>query len=159
MGGHSEAKAVVANTVQFEAETVEGLLEGLRGEADYWSALFPNGVKNHFSETVLKPSYSALNALVGSFPFESGPLDLKGRSDLAIFPASSSVEGRALTFYAKTDLAFAIVRFLWSEVGWLAESIDKDPADGVAQDIGEMLVKVVRLGFSVRAEGQVVSLQ
>jgi hypothetical protein len=148
MGGHSEAKVVVANTVQFEANSLDDLLDGLRRETDYWSEHFPKGVKNQFSDTVLRPSYSVLKAVVGSFPFELGPLDLKGRSNLAIFPGSHSVEGRALAFYAKTDLAFPIVRFLWSEAGWLDESTDKDPADRVAQDIGEMLVKAVRHGSS-----------
>jgi hypothetical protein len=155
MGGHSKAKAVVAKTVLFEANRIENLLDDFRREADYWSEVFPRGVKNQFSDTVLRPSYSALKSVVASFPFETGPLDLEGRSDLAVFPSSSSVEGRALAFYARTDLAFPIVRFLWSEAGWLDESFDKDPADRVARDIGEMLVKAVRLGSSFRAEGRV----
>lgn len=117
MSEQSKAKAVMADTVQFEAETVDDLLQDVNREAAYWSALFPNGVKNRFSETVLKPKYSVLTAEMKMLPLGSSPLALRLRPDLAVFPCPNSKEGRALAFYANTDLAFAIVEFLWSEAG------------------------------------------
>lgn len=152
MSERFEAKAVVADTVQFEAETVDDLLHNVSREAAYWSALFPNGVKNRFSETVLKPNYSGLTAEMRKVPFGSRPLDLRLRPDLAIFPFSNSKEGRALAFYANTDLAFAIVKFLWSEARWLDDDLGTSPADRIAKDIGEMLVRAVRLGSSFEAD-------
>jgi hypothetical protein len=154
MSEHSKARAAATDTVRFEAEDADGLLHDVSREAAYWSALFPNGVKNRFSETVLKPNYSGLEAEMRKLPVGSRPLDLRHRPDLAIFPCSNSKEGRALAFYAKTDLAFAILAFLWSEAGWLNDDLRLAPTDRIAKDIGEMLVRAVRLGTSFEVVGQ-----
>lgn len=148
MGEHFQAKMVVATQVLFEAETVEGLLEELKKEAAYWNGIFPNGIKNEYTGTLLRPIYSNLIAEVANYPFEAGPLALKGWTDLAVHPHSESPEGRALAFYANTALAFAIAQFLWAEASWLDERNGHEAADEVAQGIGEMLVKAVRLGSS-----------
>jgi hypothetical protein len=148
MGGHFQMKLIVADKVQFDEETLEDLLGVISREERHWSRTFPNGVKNLYGKTVLRPRYFALLAEAGSFPFESGPMPIKGWSDLARFPGSNTAEGRALKFYANTPLAFAIVQFLWAEAGWLDESNAQESADEVAQGIGEMLVKSVRVGSS-----------
>jgi hypothetical protein len=139
---------IVADKVQFDEETLEDLLAVISREERHWSRIFPSGVKNLYGKTVLRPRYSALFAEAGSFPFESGPMPIKGWSDLAVFPCSNTAEGRALKFYASTPLAFAIVQFLWAEAGWLDESNGLESADEVAQGIGELLVKSVRSGSS-----------
>jgi hypothetical protein len=146
MGGQFQTKVIVTDKVQFEEETLEDLLGVISREERHWSRIFPSGVKNLYGKTVLRPRYSALLAEAGSFPFESGPMLIKGWSDLAVFPDSNTAEGRALKFYARTPLAFGIVQFLWAEAGWLDESNGHESADEVAQGIGELLVKSVRSG-------------
>lgn len=148
MGRHFQVNVVVSRAVQFEAQTVESLLAEVRLEAGYWSRIFPRGVKNHYSDTVLVSNYTALLREIANHPFETGALELKGWSDLAIFPHRHSVEGRALSHYAETGLAFVIVWFLWAESGWLDDGAAKCGAERVAEGIGEMLVTAVRLGKS-----------
>jgi hypothetical protein len=146
MGSQFQMRVIVADKVQFGEETLEDLLGVICREERHWSRIFPSGVKNLYGKTVLRPRYSVLLAEAGSFPFESGPMPIKGWSDLAVFPDSNTAEGRALKFYARTPLAFGIVQFLWAEAGWLDESNGHESADEVAQGIGELLVKSVRSG-------------
>jgi hypothetical protein len=148
IGSQFQMKVIVADKVQFGEETLEDLLGVISREERHWSRIFPSGVKNLYGKTVLRPRYSALLAEAESFPFKSGPMPIKGWSDVAVFPGSNTAEGRALKFYANTPLAFAIVQFLWAEAGWLDESNGHESADEVAQGIGEMLVKSVRSGSS-----------
>jgi hypothetical protein len=148
MGRRFLMRVIVADKVQFDEETLEDLLGAISTEERHWTRIFPSGVTNAFGKTVHRPRYSALLAEARSYPFESGPMSIKGWSDLAILPGSNTAEGRALKFYANTALAFAIVQFLWAEAGWLDETDGHESADMVAQGIGEMLVKSVRSGSS-----------
>jgi hypothetical protein len=148
MGRQFQIKVIVADKVQFNEETIEDLLDVISREERFWSRIFPNGVKNLYGKTVLRPRYSALLAEAGSFPFDSGPMPINCWPDLAILPGSNTAEGSALKLYANTPLAFAIVQFLWAEAGWLDESNSHESADEVAQGIGELLVKSVRSGSS-----------
>lgn len=85
MGRQFQIKEIVADKVQFNEETIEDLLNDISREERLWSRIFPNGVKNLYGKTVLRPRYSALLAEAGSFPFASGPMPIKG--DLSpIFP-------------------------------------------------------------------------
>jgi hypothetical protein len=146
MGKHLAMNVLVSNSIVFEAANLKSLSEILRREDRCWSKIFPNGVRNPYSETILRPHYRALLEAVQIFPFEVSPFDLKGWSEYAILPGSETLEGRTLAYYAKTGLAFAIVQFLWAEAGWFSEDGTMCDADAFAGHVGEMLVGAVRLG-------------
>lgn len=150
MGRHSPVKVVVGKVVLFESEDVDHLLADLTREADFWAIHLPTGGESIHSDTVLTPAYGELMAVIREHPFKKGGLDIRNRADLAIYPASTSVEGRALAHYAKTELAFAILRYLWAEAGWLNAGEIAERSDKVAEGIGELLVTAVRLGSSFR---------
>lgn len=150
MGRHFRVRLVVGGAVLLESESVDLLLADLANEADFWASVFPEGARSPHSETIIAPRYSELIAAITVYPFMGKGLDLRGRADLAIYPARASVEGKALAHYAKTDLAFAMLRYLWAEVGWLNESQIAETSDRVAEGIGELLVTAVRLGSSFR---------
>jgi hypothetical protein len=90
------------------------------------------------------PHYGALLKAIAIFPFEIGLLDLKGCPEFAVLPVSASEEGRALTRYAETGLAFAITQYIWVEAEWLDKSSATCEADAIAEGIGEMFVNEVR---------------
>jgi hypothetical protein len=148
MGKHFAINVLVADSIMFEAANLSSLSEILRREDRYWSKIFPNGVRNLYSETTLRPHYQALLEAVTIFPFEISHFDLKGWSEYAILPGSETVEGRTLAYYAKTGLAFSIVQFLWTEAGWLAEDGTGCEADAFAGHVGKVLIGAVRLGKS-----------
>lgn len=153
MDKHVPIRLVVANRVLFEAEKVDVLFTKLHHDELYWLSIFPDGVHSNFSETVLRPDYSALLHDLQSQSFDYSPVAFEGVAYRAVYPESTSQEGYALAYYAQTNLAFPIVQFLWAEAGWFDESRAKIPADQVAESIGEMLVLAVRFGTSFsRAE-------
>lgn len=150
MGMHHTVKVLVGRTTLFEAESPERLVSDIRKEAAFWASIFPEGVRHRHSDKLLRPNYVAVADLTNEHPFEAGNLDLFGRAGLAVFPVASSLEGRALRHYARTDLAFAILQYLWSESGWLPGREALDPSDEVTKGIGEMLVTAVRIGGPLR---------
>lgn len=133
-----------------ESGSVDLLLADLANEADVWATVFPEGARSPHGETIIAPGYSELIAAIAVYPFMGKGLDLRGRADLAIYPARASVEGKALAHYAKTDLGFSILRYLWAEACWLNESQTAETSDRVAEGIGELLVTAERLGSSFR---------
>lgn len=150
MGKHVQVKVVVGKAVFFEADDLDGLVADLIEEAAYWRTVFARGVRSIHSDTEFRPHYSEVTPAVRAHSFKNGSLDLKGRAELAIYPARSSVEGKALAHYASTEIAFAILRYLWAEAGWLNEHETNEGADKVAEGIGELLVTAMRLGSSFR---------
>ncbi|MBL9050147.1 MAG: hypothetical protein JNK19_08560 [Tabrizicola sp.] len=150
MGRHFRVKLVVGEAVLLESESVDRLLADLVNEADFWTSVFPEGARSPHSDTIIAPRYSELIAAIRVYAFKEDGLDLRGRADLAIYPARASVEGKALAYYAKTDLAFALLRYLWAVSGWLNESQTAETYDKVAEGVGELLVTAVRLGSSFR---------
>lgn len=150
MGRHLPVKVVVGKVVLFQSADVDQLLASLASEADFWASLFPAGAMSIHSDTVLTPAYGELMAVIREHPFRNGGLDIRNRADLAIYPASATVEGKALAHYAKTELAFAILRYLWAEAGWLNDGQIAEHSDSIAKGIGELLVTAVRLGYSFR---------
>lgn len=150
MGMHHTVRVLVGRTTLFEAESPKRLVSDIRKEAGFWTSIFPNGVRDRHSDKLLRPNYVGVAALTNEHPFEAGDLDLFGRAGLEVFPSASSLEGKALRHYARTDLAFAILRYLWSESGWLPGREAYDPSDEVAKGIGELLVTAVRIGGLLR---------
>ncbi|MCX7287231.1 MAG: hypothetical protein NTW20_06640 [Rhodobacterales bacterium] len=152
MGGPVQASIVVGPRAVLTSGSYHALRELLKAEAAFWSLVFPKGIQSSLSCSLLRPNYSSLIELVGTYQFQYGPLQLLGRKDLAIYPASSSVEGRALLRYANTDLAFAILRFLWAEANWTGGSALGDSSDRVAEETGELLVLAFRLSASINVQ-------
>lgn len=150
LGSHFAVKVVVGRAVLFQSDSVDLLLRDLEDEAVFWTSVFPDGVRSPHSETIIAAGYTGLMDAIRVYAFKPNGLDIRGRADLATYPARSTVEGRALAHYAQTDLAFAIVRYLWAEAGWLNDSQLAETSDIVAQGIGELLVTAIRLGSSFR---------
>lgn len=149
MGGPAQASLSVGPRTVLTSGSSHTLRALLGSEAAFWCLVFPKGIQSNLSVSLLQPNYYSLIELVGTHQFQLGPLQLLGRKDLAIYPASSSVEGRALLSYANTDLAFAILRFLWAEANWTGGSALGDSSDKVAEETGELLVLAFRLSSAI----------
>lgn len=152
MVGAEKASIVVGPRAVFTSDSSRDLEVFLESEADFWSAVFPRGIQSRLTGSLLQPNYSSLIDLVGTHQFRHGPLQLLGRGDVAIYPASSSAEGKALLRFADTDFAFAILRYLWTEAKWTSGSAVRDPSDKTAEGIGEPIVLAFRINSAVDAQ-------